>query len=344
MQVYNIIVVALKSIFLDTNVYLGFYSFTSEDLEELKKLSVAINKKIKLFTTDQVLNEFKRNRENKIKDALHHLEKQKLPNKYPQLCRAYPEYQELRDCLKKYSTTNQRMIEKIRSESRENKLAADLIISNLFASSNVIKTDRTTIENACVRVTLGNPPGKSNSHGDAINWELLLSNVPDKEDLFFITDDKDYFSAIDPSKLSYFLSEEWEQRKKSKIYCYRRLSEFLNIDFPDIKLAADLERVLAIKELMNSKSFANTKSAIRKLSKYDDFSILELNEIIAASTSNNQIYWIKDDSSVMPFLFNLVNGREDDLDPENYDDFNQLYEYDQFKLESEASNDEDIPF
>jgi rRNA-processing protein FCF1 len=330
---------ALKNVFLDTNVYLSFYSFTSEDLEELKKLSVVLNKNIKLFTTDQVVNEFKRNRENKIKDALHHVEKQDLPSKYPQICRAYSEYQELRDCLKKYSTIKQKMIEKIRFEASGNKLAADLIINNLFASSNVIKTDRTTIENACIRVKLGNPPGKSNSHGDAVNWELLLSNVPDKEDLFFITDDNDYFSAIDPSKLSDFLSEEWEQRKKSKIYCYRRLSEFLNIDFPDIKLAADLEKQLAVREFINSSNFAITKAAIRKLSKYGDFSTLELSEIVAASISNNQIYWIKDDSPVKSFLFNLVNGREDELDPTTYEEFNDMYEYDQYDQEPEDSDD-----
>lgn len=94
---------ALKNIFLDTNVYLSFYSFTNEDLEELKKLSVVLNKKIKLFTTIQVMNEFKRNRENKVSDALLHIEKQDLPNKYPQICRSYPEYKELRDYSKKYS-------------------------------------------------------------------------------------------------------------------------------------------------------------------------------------------------------------------------------------------------
>lgn len=49
----------MVSIFIDTNIYLNFYHFSDDELEELKKLSVAIKKKdIKLYITRQVINEF----------------------------------------------------------------------------------------------------------------------------------------------------------------------------------------------------------------------------------------------------------------------------------------------
>ncbi len=59
------------NLFIDTNIYLSFYHFTSDDLEELRKLIVAIHeKRIKLYVTSQLRDEFRRNREIKIADAL----------------------------------------------------------------------------------------------------------------------------------------------------------------------------------------------------------------------------------------------------------------------------------
>ena len=40
------------------------------------------------------------------------------------------------------------------------------------------------IQTSCFRRR--NPPGKDNKYGDAINWECLLYNVPNEEDLYFI--------------------------------------------------------------------------------------------------------------------------------------------------------------
>lgn len=53
-----------------------------------------------------------------------------------------------------------------------------------------------------------------NSYGDAVNWECLLENIPDGEDLYFISDDKDYYSEFCKDKFNIYLTTEWESIKK----------------------------------------------------------------------------------------------------------------------------------
>ena len=60
----------MMQIYLDTNVYLSFFHFSSDDLGELEKLvQLANDGKITLHLPEQVSQEFKRNRANKIADA-----------------------------------------------------------------------------------------------------------------------------------------------------------------------------------------------------------------------------------------------------------------------------------
>jgi len=60
-----------RHLFVDTNVFLSFYDFTDDDLDSLSKLKGLLKERhIKLFVTDQVKDEFYRNRENKIKSCL----------------------------------------------------------------------------------------------------------------------------------------------------------------------------------------------------------------------------------------------------------------------------------
>ena len=57
---------------------------------------------------------------------------------------------------------------------------------------------------------MGNPPGKRNSLGDAILWEFLLANAPDKEDIYMISGDGDFDSKLDRDKLIEFLDQDME--------------------------------------------------------------------------------------------------------------------------------------
>jgi hypothetical protein len=131
-----------------------------------------------------------------------------------------------------------------------------------------------------------------------------------KEELFLITDDRDYISQVNDTRLAEFLSEEWQENKGTKIILYRKLSDFFRDKFPAIKLAREMEKELAISELSLSGNFQRTHTAIAKLSQFTDFTNDEVNAIVDAAISNNQIYWIGADPDVRTFMQNLVQGKE----------------------------------
>ena len=55
------------NLFIDTNIFLSFYYLSSDDLEELNKLAVLLQQsEVTLFLTNQVVEEFRRNRENRL--------------------------------------------------------------------------------------------------------------------------------------------------------------------------------------------------------------------------------------------------------------------------------------
>ena len=56
-----------------------------------------------------------------------------------------------------------------------------------------------------------------------------------------------------------------------------------------------------------------------------DLSDSEINEIIEASISNNQIYMIRDDEDVCGYLTSLIQGKENIVDPETLKKFKELF-------------------
>jgi len=313
------------NLFIDTNIYLTFYHYSSDDLEELKKLAVAIKSgDISLILTQQVKDEFKRNRESKIADALKRFGEQKLGTQFPQMCKEYEEYKELREAVKRYDENRDRIFQKLRADIETKSLGADKLISDLFARAKLFEHDDKILAAAKVRMALGNPPGKDGSYGDAINWQTLLTRMP-KEELFLITDDKDYMSQVNDTRLADFLSEEWQESKAAKVNFYRKLSDFFRDKFPTIRLASEMEKELAISELANSGNFQRTHSAIAKLSKFTDFTTAEINEIVQAAISNRQVYWIGGDEDVKAFMHNLVHGKESIIEPEKLATFKSYY-------------------
>lgn len=311
------------NIFLDTNIFLSFYHFTNDDLEELKKLSVLLGQgKVKLYLPEQVIQEFTRNRENKIADALKQLREQKLDLRFPQFIKEYDEFDNLRQLQRSYSKIHVELIQKAITDIQAQDLKADKIIQDLFKNGIEIPVSGEIKELARTRMAVGNPPGKNGSLGDALNWEVLLKNIPNGEPLYFITDDKDYASPIDSNIFNAYLSKEWQDQKQSKVVYYKSLSEFFKEHFPKITLASELEKDLVIRDLANSSSFAETHTIISKLNKYSDFTIAQINAIIDATNSNNQVYWIIDDPDVKEFLQKVIKGKESQL---KADGLNELY-------------------
>jgi predicted nucleic acid-binding protein len=302
-------------LFIDTNILLSFYSLNQEDLAELNKLIDAIDRQqITLLLTDQILDEFNRNRDQRIDGAIKSLRTQTFNPQYPQICEDYPEIDTLRESLKHYEQAHVALTTKIALDIKAKNLKADRIINSLFSLGKKLANHPTTLDRARFRMGVGNPPGKNNSLGDAINWECLLDELPSGEDLYFVTGDKDYCSALNDDEFNDFLLNEWCNRKQTKIYFYKRLSSFCKEQFPEIALASVRDKEFLIRDLVTSQSIASTQSAIAKLSYYSEFTAAQVNTIVTAAISNRQVVWSIEDEGVRSFLSSVVASNKQYLD------------------------------
>ncbi|OFW41241.1 MAG: hypothetical protein A3J28_00245 [Acidobacteria bacterium RIFCSPLOWO2_12_FULL_60_22] len=305
------------NLFIDTNIFLSFYHLTSDDLEELRKLTVLLReKKVKLYLPDQVVREFKRNREGKIRDGLNKLREQRLNLQFPQICKDYEDYKLLRRLQKEYETAHSTLLAKLEEDIANENLKADHVIKELFEIAVPVKCDEEILSRARRRTDLGDPPGKRGSLGDAVNWEAILAAVPRGEDCHFVTDDKDYASPLDDSTFNAFLWDEWREQKVSDLRYQTLLSSFFKQHFPDIRLASELEKDLVIRDFTGSGSFQVTHAMIAKLRDFGDFTAAQANEIVRAALENNQIYWIIWDADVWNFLRAIVARYKDQIDDE----------------------------
>src|ERR1017187_5212004 len=148
-------------LFIDTNIFLFFYHFTQDDLEELRKLAVLLDEKqVVLYLPAQVIAEFCRKREAKIADALKSLKGQRFNLQFPQFCKDYPEYAKLRTLQDQSANCHAKLLEKLSQDIANKKLKADKTISRLFAKATGIETTPELLDKARRRVEIGNPPGK----------------------------------------------------------------------------------------------------------------------------------------------------------------------------------------
>lgn len=302
-------------LFIDTNVYLKFYHFSNDDLEELNKLIVLMdNDKLELYLPEQIKNEFYRNRDTKLADALKTFNQSKLNNEFPQFCKGYKEYDSLKKIIREYDKEKQALLKNIMFEIEIYSLRADKLIDILFSKANNLNTTNELIEKSKLRYDLGNPPGKNKSYGDALNWETLLEKVENKNDLYFIADDKDYFSEINISNFNTYLLNEWERKKSSKIKFYKTLTDFFKDAFPDIKLATEFEKDILISKLIESGNFYNSRNILHKLTKFDSFSTEQANQYVSASLNNSQIRWISEDEDINEYLHDFVEKNKENID------------------------------
>lgn len=304
-------------LFIDTNIFLSFYHLTNDDLEELHKLTVLIeNGEINLWVTEQVKDEFSRNRENKVSEAIKKLKEQKTKPQFPQICKDYDEYAQVRDFHTQYLRELALLTDKVTNDISERTLKADEKIAELFGKAKIIDTNDELIRKARLRMDVRNPPGKDGSLGDAINWEGLLESIDDKKKLYLIADDKDYYSVLNENKLKDFLSDEWREKKSEEVVFYRRLSQFFKENYPSIKLASEIEKELIIRTLVNSQNFASTHDAVSKLNKYAEFNKSQVNELVQACFSNQQIGWIIEDLDVKEFYKSILYNHKDLIEDE----------------------------
>lgn len=303
-------------LFLDTNVFLSFYELSGEDLEELKKLAVAIaGGGSVLYMPDHVLNEFCRRRAGTISESLKGVESRPIPRSYPRMMINLARFDELDDALERASRLRKELLDETRAAALGHELKADGLLDGLFKAATRIEMTSDIWCSAKTRHRLGHPPGKRDSIGDSLNWESLLIGVPDGEDLRIVTKDNDFVSKLDGSLLDEYLASEWHERKQSAVTAYPSLSALFRAHYPDIQLAADLEKELTIDELLTSVNFRATHLAIQKLLAFPEFTPAQVQALVDAADSNSQIRQILLDTDVNAFFRDLIERYGTHVEP-----------------------------
>lgn len=314
-------------LFLDSNILLNFYSTSSEDLEELRKIVGLIsNDEIKLHLNSHLRDEFYRNRDDKLEDFLSTFSKVQFPNiGVPAFMSDYDSLPEIRRRVSEAKKLHSDMLNKARSEAQNQTTQADLLIKDLFRLAPVIAIEEATYLRAERRALLGNPPGKGTGVGDRIHWEFLLKEAPVHSILHFVSRDGD-FLAPDKLKMNSFLSEEWATVKRGEIFVHGSLQKFLAENFAHIRFSTDIDRISKIRRLVQSKNYSNTHVAIAALMPLiDQLEVSEQREIMDAALDNSQIYGIGKDADVRDFFARLLAPYLDELEGEDAWHFNHFF-------------------
>ncbi|MCL2556228.1 MAG: PIN domain-containing protein [Firmicutes bacterium] len=115
----------MKNIFIDAQIWLSLYDFSSDDLDQFGKLKdLIVHGNVKIILTEQVRDEVMRNRENKLKDVLTKTENIKFST--PVLYQGYKtEYESLRKSIVSADKTNGELRTKIRHDIEKQTLPQD---------------------------------------------------------------------------------------------------------------------------------------------------------------------------------------------------------------------------
>lgn len=214
-------------VFIDTNVLLRFYAYSDDSLGEIEKLVALQNSgDIKLLITEQIVEEHFRNRDRELAESFKRLESIVSSAQIPRFVEHFPQAKTLRESLAKAKEAKTELLKALKEELAAGKLRADKLIENLFASAAHLQRNVMDVEHARLRKELGNPPGKKDSLGDQINWEILLRECEAGKDLHLVSRDGDFHGAVVDGLPNEFLRHEWKTKKSANIYLHRGLADF----------------------------------------------------------------------------------------------------------------------
>lgn len=269
-----------------------------------KLVTLIKDKEVRLVTNSHLLNEVTRNRAKVISQSLNTLSGNKFSFAPPRIC---DDSEKIKNIRKKISDANKilaEMVLDIKSHAEAETLAADKLISDLFAASKHKNIDTDDIENARLRVKLGNPPGKPDSLGDAIHWEGLIQEAGGFVSI--ISRDTDFASPLNETAINPFLAREWKNKYSyGRINLYKSLSSFFSEKFPDIKLSTESEKNELIDQLERSSTFQYTHDIVEKLSGHKFFTNAQVARLFEILVENNQVSWIASDEDVRNFYLRL---------------------------------------
>ncbi|WP_241494972.1 PIN domain-containing protein [Pseudomonas mediterranea] len=206
-------------LFIDTNIFLNFYTYPDDDEGDIDELLENIGpNKIVLHLPKQVENEFERNRESKLHGAVTEFQNSKFPNAVPNHMRGTEAARNYQEAIRIAESAKKTLIANATGLALQNDLPIDKKITEIFNKSLKYDEDEATFKRAIERSQRGNPPGKGESVGDRYNWEVLLKHVP-AGDLHIVSKDGDYASPLAnldkrTVKAKRYLSEEWSKKKE----------------------------------------------------------------------------------------------------------------------------------
>jgi predicted nucleic acid-binding protein len=294
-------------LFIDTNVLLRFYSYSDDTLAEVDKLSALVKaKEIRLLVTEQVVDERARNRDREVSESMKRLDQLGSSVQMPRFAEHHQAAGQFIEAMKQAKAAKAELLAAIKEEMLGDGLRADRVIQQMFDASSVLARTPEIIQRAVLRRNIGNPPGKKESLGDQINWEIILEHVPEGTDLHIVSRDGDFRGGVVDGVANFFLRGEWNHKKKAKLHLYAGLSEFAKKHFPDIKVPSDAAKSAALKKLIGSGSFMQTHAAIAELAPLlDEISEAEGLAALQAAVSNGQIGGIIEDEDVASFYGKL---------------------------------------
>lgn len=242
-------------IFIDTNIYLDFYRNNDKSFE-YSMIKHFDKNHHKIITTDQVLMEYKKNRQTVILDSLELVKKPDINLYIPAFLSESSQVKTIRKLKHQLNKQINILKNRIKRALNEPTVTDPLYqcMQRLFKEERPFHLGRKNKNRfeirklAWKRFYLGYPPRKDSdtSFGDSINWEWIINCAEQsKKDIIIVSRDNDYGRKFDQEPiLNDWLKQEFKDRisQKRKIILTNKLSNaFKLINVPVTKKEQQLE-------------------------------------------------------------------------------------------------------
>lgn len=294
-------------VYADANIYLDFFRFSEDDLAQLEKFIAHISTSgVELYLPQLTEEEYYRNRDKVLAEQINTIQRVSLTVGIPICVRELDQAKEFTSSLQNAASARSALIESVQHLASNHEFKADKLISVLFETATPIPTTEELLGKAKLRRDLHNPPGKIESLGDRLNWECLLSAVPDGENLSIVTRDGDFLADFKEKTANQFLSKEWKRVKGGYLSIHSSIKSFAKYVDDTLDFMFDPVAQEAITDLASSGSFYSTHSAIAELSLLvDKFTDGECVQILRIALDNSQVGGIMSDDDLTNFYIKI---------------------------------------
>ncbi len=259
----------MRKIFIDTNIYLGFYNTNQPEFKKL--LGTLSELKSHLLVTRPVIDEINRNKLNVFRLSVDNYIKAaaftspNLPEHLDsEIDRAFQDWNKRRKEIERMaSALNKELDDILQTKLSAVATSADKVsmeLKKIFASP--LPYSDKVYKNASMRKSLGNPPGKPEDPlGDQLNWVQLLENCEHIKKLWFISNDRDFYTEFNNHFfLNPFLHEELKNiNPHIEVRIFNKLSAALK-DFNEEQQLKTLPEKAALDQIAEEEKTAGVFS------------------------------------------------------------------------------------